>query len=237
MFPQAAELEIEKLRKQLHTREAATVYLRDKLQNAQEDAKSANAKVTAMQTTIDIRGAEYAALKATHEEHKEKLSKVENDFEQFSNLTREELAKEREVSSELQTAREEITNDLATCKAELIACKIDKQETEERITSLESELKSTSCAHEQNISSISNEKEKVSKELSDLRERIEEGEFPLNDNAECTVCMEKVKSIALKPCGHLVVCEDCLFSLGKEKDRHCPICRSAVRGHLRVFFS
>lgn len=48
----------------------------------------------------------------------------------------------------------------------------------------------------------------------------------------CVICMEKTKSMVLKPCCHLCVCETCSLGL---KGKVCPICRKSVEGTIRVY--
>jgi hypothetical protein len=54
-------------------------------------------------------------------------------------------------------------------------------------------------------------------------------------NFDCIVCMERKRSVVFFPCKHLVVCEECIKVLRKENDYLCPICRSQVTGHVKVF--
>ncbi|TNJ27505.1 Ankyrin repeat protein 2 [Giardia muris] len=48
----------------------------------------------------------------------------------------------------------------------------------------------------------------------------------------CVICMEAPKSIVLKPCCHLCVCDGCASGL---KGKPCPICRKSVEGTMRVY--
>jgi len=48
--------------------------------------------------------------------------------------------------------------------------------------------------------------------------------------ATCVVCIDRAPVIALRPCGHRCVCEECVESV-----KECPLCRALVEGALRVF--
>ena len=48
---------------------------------------------------------------------------------------------------------------------------------------------------------------------------------------ECKICMDKDLSVALRPCGHIVVCEDCVGKLS----RKCPTCRETIIGTLKIY--
>ena len=49
---------------------------------------------------------------------------------------------------------------------------------------------------------------------------------------KCVICLDKSVSIALQPCGHLCICQNCV----KKMQNECPICRSAFQSTLRIFF-
>ncbi|CAM4611282.1 unnamed protein product [Leuciscus chuanchicus] len=68
-----------------------------------------------------------------------------------------------------------------------------------------------------------------SQDLSDLP--MEEQLRRLQEERTCKVCMDKEVNIVFIPCGHLVVCKECVPSL-----RKCPICRGLFKGaHLFDF--
>uniref|UniRef100_A0A8D0CA55 RING-type E3 ubiquitin transferase n=1 Tax=Salvator merianae TaxID=96440 RepID=A0A8D0CA55_SALMN len=74
-------------------------------------------------------------------------------------------------------------------------------------------------------------------ELEHAREQesalsVEEKLRRLQEERMCKVCMDKDVSIVLVPCGHLVVCTECVPNL-----RHCPICRGAIRDTIKAFLS
>eukprot|EP00045_Choanoeca_perplexa_P010739 m.111109 g.111109 ORF g.111109 m.111109 type:complete len:523 (+) comp15375_c0_seq3:112-1680(+) len=52
----------------------------------------------------------------------------------------------------------------------------------------------------------------------------------------CKVCVEEDVNVVLRPCHHLVVCQACSDDL-QCQDQPCPICRSVIDGHDRVYFS
>ena len=58
-----------------------------------------------------------------------------------------------------------------------------------------------------------------------------------DDSRLCVVCLDKEKSHAFFPCGHMCVCEACVetvTSLAPEK-RLCPICRVPIDTSNRIF--
>lgn len=59
-------------------------------------------------------------------------------------------------------------------------------------------------------------------EISDLKDR----------RGRCVICLE-VATQATIPCGHLIVCENCEWSI--EDECSCPVCRRKLEGLLRVF--
>lgn len=49
----------------------------------------------------------------------------------------------------------------------------------------------------------------------------------------CAVCLDKVKQVALTPCGHRT-CAECALAL-TSSTRKCPECRATFAGVMRVF--
>lgn len=47
----------------------------------------------------------------------------------------------------------------------------------------------------------------------------------------CVVCLDRVKVVALIPCGHMCMCVTC----ARAPHGDCPLCRASVTGTLRVF--
>jgi hypothetical protein len=71
----------------------------------------------------------------------------------------------------------------------------------------------------------------VVRELSQSLARANEAvKLDIESRLLCIVCADEARTIALIPCGHLCVCDDCQPSL-----KDCPICRAPSTGHLRVF--
>ena len=48
----------------------------------------------------------------------------------------------------------------------------------------------------------------------------------------CKICMVNERNISFLPCGHLITCERCSYSLKK-----CPCCRKLIEGQLKIFMS
>lgn len=55
--------------------------------------------------------------------------------------------------------------------------------------------------------------------------------------SECVICLTEPCSIAVIPCNHLCVCDDCGEKLHNDLDlqrRRCPICRTVISDYIRV---
>ena len=49
------------------------------------------------------------------------------------------------------------------------------------------------------------------------------------DRVQCVVCFDRIKCIALDPCGHVETCAECTLALVKDdKVIECPICKEKV---------
>lgn len=52
----------------------------------------------------------------------------------------------------------------------------------------------------------------------------------------CTVCLSSPPDLALRPCGHVCVCEECYEELDSgSSSAACPMCRAKVTSTLKVF--
>ena len=49
----------------------------------------------------------------------------------------------------------------------------------------------------------------------------------------CVICLEKPMIIALRPCGHVCLCQKCSR---KMQPPDCPICHCVINGTLKVYF-
>jgi len=78
-----------------------------------------------------------------------------------------------------------------------------------------------------------NEREVLQQEIQDLREKINQIQDRYEDEKSCIVCMVENKRIALKPCGHICLCESCSENPRVEV---CPVCRWNIEEKLPVYF-
>ena len=53
----------------------------------------------------------------------------------------------------------------------------------------------------------------------------------------CTVCMDKQRTIRLDPCGHMATCASCTEKTMDSQGRTCPVCRVPVTRAQRTFLS
>ncbi|XP_071114616.1 baculoviral IAP repeat-containing protein 3-like [Haliotis cracherodii] len=68
-------------------------------------------------------------------------------------------------------------------------------------------------------------KNKAKEEL----EATEEETQQLRESSACKICLEDPANIVFLPCGHLVACAVCAPALER-----CPVCRTHIRGSVRV---
>lgn len=54
----------------------------------------------------------------------------------------------------------------------------------------------------------------------------------VKDESLCIICLERLKCVALIPCGHVNCCVECSTSLSKST---CPTCRSQIKSTFRVY--
>lgn len=71
------------------------------------------------------------------------------------------------------------------------------------------------------IENLKDEIKKLKNEIKDKEEKLEE-----LDN-KCSVCFTNKSNIIFIPCGHLCICDDCVYNEYTQKYiSSCPMCRS-----------
>ena len=50
----------------------------------------------------------------------------------------------------------------------------------------------------------------------------------------CQICYEGHRDTVLLPCMHFLYCKDCLHRSFRQRERHCPACRTPVSGQIVV---
>ncbi|XP_021720459.1 E3 ubiquitin-protein ligase SPL2-like [Chenopodium quinoa] len=61
----------------------------------------------------------------------------------------------------------------------------------------------------------------------------EVGDVP--DGQLCVICLMRRRRSAFVPCGHLVCCQRCAFSVERDLAPKCPVCRQVIRGSVRIY--
>ncbi|CAI9114409.1 OLC1v1015127C1 [Oldenlandia corymbosa var. corymbosa] len=61
------------------------------------------------------------------------------------------------------------------------------------------------------------------------------GDVP--DGELCVVCLMRRRRSAFIPCGHLVCCRRCAFTVERDLLPKCPVCRQSIRGSVRIYDS
>jgi protein neuralized len=57
----------------------------------------------------------------------------------------------------------------------------------------------------------------------------------LNQNEECSICLDSKKDSAIYPCGHVCVCYGCGQFLQNASNNKCPICRSEIQDVILLY--
>lgn len=60
-----------------------------------------------------------------------------------------------------------------------------------------------------------------------------DGTETMNDNVNCVICITDPKTVALLPCRHLCLCQNCATILRQQSNK-CPMCRSIVDSIIQV---
>ena len=81
-----------------------------------------------------------------------------------------------------------------------------------------------------NEKKVDHQQQSMEKELvhSDEEERAD------NQGDLCVICYDKERNHAAYPCGHMILCDDCVVGRGCCL-RSCPICRKTMLSTMRIF--
>ncbi len=71
-----------------------------------------------------------------------------------------------------------------------------------------------------------------------LADRAEQERSKAQDAKACVVCLDNLRSTAILPCGHVVLCDACAREGTADGSiTTCPICRGAIEQVVHVFLS
>ena len=79
---------------------------------------------------------------------------------------------------------------------------------------------------------IQNLNEALVKPLEVKNKGLEKEIQHLKEAQVCKICIDKKINTVLLPCGHLVSCNECAYSLNK-----CPMCRKLINSKSRIYMS
>ena len=64
---------------------------------------------------------------------------------------------------------------------------------------------------------------------------FEEGEQAEEENA-CVICMERKKTTACVPCGHIIYCVKCVWNMKEQRSSiSCSVCCNSIEKVIKVF--
>lgn len=66
------------------------------------------------------------------------------------------------------------------------------------------------------------------------RSRLRRRLLPNESDGACVICRGSKATIAIVPCGHLCMCQDCATELATREET-CPLCRGQVTGTLKIY--
>ncbi|VDO78030.1 unnamed protein product [Heligmosomoides polygyrus] len=64
---------------------------------------------------------------------------------------------------------------------------------------------------------------------------ISSAEKANDERIQCCICIFNEKTVFLRPCNHICLCEGCFRAVMNEDLPRCPICRATIESHINVF--
>eukprot|EP00947_MAST-08B_sp_MAST-8B-sp1_P001890 g1890.t1 len=253
----ATDTQFVALRAQLHEvlkQNAALQKEKEDLQNDKEDLKSYVRKVQSWHPQQQMQAWMPPHMQQAHLLQMQQPRLVDNFIQRLQEDLQtalnhlgktydEEVADYLSGIEKLQTAAQEITQDIVSLKADLVkAVNANKDFLEKQ----KADDLRVSCQKEDQLRAQIVEQER-------LRARV--GGDEINGAAGggaaggasradlagdyCVICMERPKQVIIFPCGHKKLCSTCAERFGPGKPgQHgkCPICRTAIQGTLDQVF-
>lgn len=91
------------------------------------------------------------------------------------------------------------------------------------------------CANNKRIASVEGELESLQKRARASDERFARIETELERIQQCVVCMARARSVLIRPCGHMCMCDECAITLMDTSHKKCPCCRTGFYKKNLVF--
>ncbi|KAL2926866.1 E3 ubiquitin-protein ligase SPL2 [Bienertia sinuspersici] len=88
---------------------------------------------------------------------------------------------------------------------------------------------------QENRTALAGEGDSSSSNEFEVLDEEEVGDVP--DGQLCVICLMRRRRSAFVPCGHLVCCQRCAFSVERDLAPKCPVCRQTINGSVRIFDS
>ncbi|KAK5974356.1 RING-type domain-containing protein [Trichostrongylus colubriformis] len=64
---------------------------------------------------------------------------------------------------------------------------------------------------------------------------ISNAERANDQRTQCCICLYREKTILLRPCNHICLCNTCFQAVKSEQRPNCPICRTEIESHMEVY--
>ncbi|KAL0480147.1 baculoviral IAP repeat-containing protein [Acrasis kona] len=132
----------------------------------------------------------------------------------------------RRAGIDLEDA-EDSNRDVAKYQKELKTCRGEVMNAKYAVSRIKKEMVEA-CVLDFPELSLMDQSDLSIKNTSCVRDFIKEEEMNT-----CSICMERERSHACVPCGHVVLCYECLDCV----QNSCPICRASVDKFVEIFFS
>lgn len=212
-----------------------------RLQAVQQQGRMASGYVLDMEgpegEERSSKGGASSQLEAQNYEHQQQLAKSQYQLQQ----QQQQLTL---LQSQLKASHELITKErgLRTKLEVQVKALSDKETYKEFLRGLISDDKITlkqteklNLYREQLKLSFSQHLE-ILTELGLTKEQFENlKDFTVKRENECVVCLERVKTHAVKPCFHLCLCEDCGLELFAKPAPKCPMCSKRGSKIVRIY--
>jgi len=146
------------------------------------------------------------------------------------------IAVQKEQNRKLEKRMRKMTNahqtDMRRLTQELEAMKKSKADLEKYVKNLTQQLDTPRLDLMRENANLHEEGKRKDLQIKILQadQKILSQKLAQCESTRCCVCYDQVADSVIVPCGHNIMCTDCI-----EKLNHCPICNAAIESRLRVY--
>ena len=214
------------------TRAISNFYLEQRRYGNERSAAIRAANETNERERLARERAAEEAREAAEREESERQARETAEREERERMEREAAEREEKERARREAEREAAAQLSAATRISSLEAALEKRLTEEAadIKDTEEKLRNRKRSFQETLQSMS----------SETQSRLSlgnDGRSDTNNRSTCVICHDEVAIMAVSPCGHVCLCNNCadVCMGGHTAQRKCPLCRGNMSSVLRIY--